>query len=102
MIQLIDHIGQPYGINVKHGGRVRIRTHLWRIARNYKKVIDPECRCPEQVGHHSQKIPVAAAIMQDGLYAYLFLNQNCSGEGRHSCLSTRAVGNIYSVNIGIF
>ncbi len=101
VVEFVDHVGQADGVDVKNGGRVRIRPHFWRIAGDQKQIVQPQRSGSEQIGHHPEQIPVAAAVMQNGLDADLAFDQNGGRLGRHSRLSTRAVGNIYAVNTGV-
>src|SRR5690606_13829610 len=44
VVELVDHIREADRIDVKDGGRVRIRPHFWRIAGYQEQVVQPKRR----------------------------------------------------------
>ena len=49
VVQLVDHVRQTDRVDIKHGRRIRIWSHLWRIAGDHENVAQTERRGAEQV-----------------------------------------------------
>ena len=102
VVEFVDHVGQADGVDVENGGRVRIRTHFWRIAGDEQQIVQAQRCGSEQIGHHTEQVPVAAAVVQNRLDPDLAFDQYGSCLCGHSSLRPRAVGDIYTIDTGIF
>src|SRR6185369_3136148 len=59
MIQFVDHVRETDRVDIKHGGRVWIWSHLRRIAGDDEYVAQTERSSTEQVRHHAEQISIA-------------------------------------------
>ena len=75
-IQVAHEVGEPDRINVEHGGRVRIRPHLWRIAGDEKHVAKTDRCRTQKIAQHSEKISVSAAVVDHSLDSDLLFDQH--------------------------
>src|SRR5690606_24283460 len=75
--------------------------HFWRIAGYQEQVVQPKRRGAEEVGHHPEKVPVAATVMKHRFDPDLFVDENRGRKRGHSSLGSRAVRNVDAVNAGL-
>ena len=77
-VQIAHEVREPDGVDVEHGGRARIWTHLRRVAGDDEQVPNAHrCRA-EQVAEHAQEVAVATGIVRDRFDADLLLDRECS------------------------
>ena len=93
-----DHVGQADRVDVEHRRRVRVRSHLRRIAGDEQHVAQAERRAAEKIGVHAEEVAVAAAVVEHGLDADALLQQHGDGDGAHAVLRARPVGNVHGVD----
>ena len=98
MIQFVDYVRQTDRVDVEHGSRVRIGTHLRRVARDQKQVVHPKRGRPQNVRHHPEQIPIATAVVEYGFDPDFLLHHYRGGHRAHACLRPGAVGNIDAIN----
>ena len=98
MIEAIHQVREPDGVDVEHGGRVRVGPHLRRIARDDENVAQPRGRRAEHVREHAEQIAVTARVVGDGFDPHLALDDDGREQCPHAALRPRAVGDVDGVH----
>ena len=75
MVQAADDVHEPNRIDIENRGRIRIVSHLRRIAGNADQIPDSHRCSPKQVALDAQHVPITAGVVQDGIDADLALNE---------------------------
>ena len=102
MVQLVDHVCKTDRVDIEDSGRVRIRSHLRRIARDHEDVAQAQCRRAQKIRHHAEKVPVTTAVVQHRLDADLLFHEYRGCDRAHARLRARTVRNVHTVNTRIF
>src|SRR5688572_41251 len=99
-IELADEVGETDRVDIEYRRRIRVRTHLRRVAGDEEYVAESHRRRPEQIAKHAEEIAVAAAVVGDRLDADLLLDEKTCKQRSHATLGARSVRHVHRINAG--
>ena len=98
LIQVVDDVRQPDGIDVENGRGIGIGAHARRIAGDADQVADAGGVRAQQLRLNAQDVAVAAAEVKHRFDAGLLLNQLAGHLRAHTGAGARTVGHVDAVD----
>src|ERR1039458_6351326 len=98
MVEALHDVDQADGVDIKYRRGVRIVAQFGRVSGEAKDVAKADGGGAEQVRLNTEKVAVAAGVVEDGLDVGELLNLDAETLGAHAGRGARRIGYIDGVD----